>query len=227
MAETVIGLVEDRDTAQRVRGELAEVGCSERTIAILGKEAADNLVQELVERGYADDLARRYTDAVTHGGILVMAEADDADRALEVLNRFHKSPEELIAREGERVEEETERVQAAEEELRVGKEQTTTGKRVVTHVSEQEVEKPVTLREEEIEVERRREDRRLSPEEANQAFQERTVEVSAVREQPVVAKEAHVTEEVTLRKQASERQETVRDTVRRSEVAVEDTKKKK
>ena len=182
MTESVIGLVEDHKTAQQVRGELAKLGCADRTIAIFGEEDADNVVQELTERGHEEDLARQYREAVRHGGIVVAAEAKEVDRALEVMNRFHKSPEELI----ERRQQETARGQSVEEELRVGKEQTSTGKRLVTEVSEQKVEKPVTLREEEIEVERNQQGRRLSPEEADRAFQEGTVEVTAVREQPVV-----------------------------------------
>jgi hypothetical protein len=84
----------------------------------------------------------------------------------------------------------------------------------VSSVSEREVEKPVTLREEEVEVERRGEDRRLSPGEADRAFQEETVEVTATSERPVVSKEARVTGEVALRKQTGEREEVVRDTLR-------------
>ena len=222
MTESVIGLVEDHKTAQQVRGELAKLGCADRTIAIFGEEDADNVVQELTQRGHKEDVARRYSQAVRHGGIIVTAEAKDVDRALEILNRFHKSPEELIKGH----QQETARGQSVEEELRVGKKQAATGKRLVTEVSEHEVEKPVRLREEEVEVERNQAERRLGPEEADRAFQEGTVEVTAVREQPVVSKEARVTEEVTLRKQANERQETVRDTIRRSEVKVEDNKKK-
>jgi stress response protein YsnF len=45
--------------------------------------------------------------------------------------------------------------------------------------------------------------------------------VTTTSERPVVSKEARVTEEVALRKQAGERQETVRETVRRSDVEVE------
>jgi hypothetical protein len=91
-------------------------------------------------------------------------------------------------------------------------------------VTEREVAKPVTLREEEGEVERRRQDRRLGPGEADRAFREETVEVSATSERPVVSKEARVTGEVALRKRCGERQETVRDTVRRKDVEVETVK---
>jgi len=47
------------------------------------------------------------------------------------------------------------------------------------------------------------------------------VELTATSERPVVSKEARVTGEVALRKRATERQEVVRDTVRRKDVDVE------
>ena len=165
--------------------------------------------------------ARLYAEAVGRGGVMVAAEAEDADKALAVMDRFDvKEPEELLERGAEQVE----RAQSIEEELRVGKEQTTSGKRLVSSVSEREVEKPVTLREEEVEVERRREDRHLSPGEADRAFQEETAEMTATSERPVISKEARVTGEVGLRKQTGERQEVVRDTIRRKDVEVETVK---
>ena len=151
------------------------------------------------------------------GGIVVAAEAEKADKALAVMNRFElKAPEALLGG-GETVE----RAQSIEEELRVGKQQVTGGKRLVTSITEREVEKPVTLHEEEIKVERSREDHRLRPAEADQAFREETVELTATSERPVVSKEARVTGEVALRKRAVERREVVRDTVRRQDVDVE------
>jgi stress response protein YsnF len=53
-------------------------------------------------------------------------------------------------------------------------------------------------------------------------FRERTIEVSATAEEAVVAKEARVKEEVVVRKEAEERTEIVSDTVRRTEVEVDD-----
>src|SRR5918993_1020059 len=221
MTAFTIGLFGSREAAQRVRGALVEAGCDEGSVAIFGKEAGDGLVQELVERGVEAQRARLYAEAVGRGGVLVAAEAEDTDTVLAVMKRFdEKEPEELLERGAEQVE----RAQSIEEELRVGKEQTTAGKRLVSSVSEREVEKPVTLREEEVEVERRGGDRRLSPGEADRAFREETVEVTATSERPVISKEARVTGEVALRKRAGERQETVRDTLRRKDVEVETIK---
>ena len=55
------------------------------------------------------------------------------------------------------------------------------------------------------------------------AFRERTVEVRETIEEPVVSKRARVVEEVVVRKQATEHDETVRDTVRETEVNVDRT----
>jgi stress response protein YsnF len=221
MTGIAIGLVESREAAQRVRGALVEAGCDEGSVAIFGQEAAQGLAQDLVGRGFEAERAHLYAEAVGRGGVLVAAEAEDADAASAVMDRFDlKAPEELLKRGADQVE----RAQSIEEELRVGKEQTTGGKRLVASVNEREVEKPVTLREEEVEVERGREDRRLSPGEADRAFREETVEVTATSERPVVSKEARVTGEVALRKQAGEREEVVRDTLRRKDVEVETIK---
>ncbi len=54
------------------------------------------------------------------------------------------------------------------------------------------------------------------------AFRERVIEAEEHAEEAVVAKEARVREELVVRKEAGERTETVRDTVRRTEVEVED-----
>jgi stress response protein YsnF len=94
--------------------------------------------------------------------------------------------------------------------------------RVTTSVSETPVEETVTLREEQVEAKRRPADRKLSPEEAEAAFENKTVEMLGTSEQAAVRKEARVVGEVALGKQVEEREETVKDTVRRSEVEVEE-----
>ncbi|HEX8384773.1 MAG TPA: DUF2382 domain-containing protein, partial [Rubricoccaceae bacterium] len=66
-------------------------------------------------------------------------------------------------------------------------------------------------------------DRELTPAEADAAFEERTVEVVAHAEEPVVQKTAHVTGEVTVGLETTERQETVGGTVRSTHVEVDET----
>ena len=57
---------------------------------------------------------------------------------------------------------------------------------------------------------------------AEAAFVDRTIEATETAEEAVVSKEARVTEEISLEKAVDTRTETVRDTVRRTEVEVED-----
>ena len=111
-----------------------------------------------------------------------------------------------------------------EEQLRVGKREVGRGTvRVRSYVVEQPVEEQVRLREERVDVERRPVDRPADIAAGTaEPFRERTIEVAATAEEAVVGKEARVKEEVVVRKDAEERTATVSDTVRRTEVEVND-----
>ena len=112
-------------------------------------------------------------------------------------------------------------IQAAEEQLAVGKREVGRGSvRVRSYVTERPVEEQVELRQERVTLERRPVDRELAPGDA--AFQERTIEAVERGEEAVVSKTARVTEEIGLRKDVERETETVRDTVRKQEVEVED-----
>jgi uncharacterized protein (TIGR02271 family) len=109
-----------------------------------------------------------------------------------------------------------------EEQVRVGKRDVERGRvRVRSYVVETPVSEQVTLREEHVEVQRRAVDRPLGA--VDDAFREQVIEATESREEAVVAKEARVVEEVTIRKDAAEHIETVQDTVRRTEVEIDDT----
>ena len=113
-------------------------------------------------------------------------------------------------------------IPVVEEQLQVGKQVVQTGGvRVHTRVTQKPVEADVRLREEHVNVERRAVDRPLS--DADQPFQERSFEVTETGERAVVAKNARVVEEVVVNKTARERTEKVHDTVRRTDVQVEQT----
>jgi uncharacterized protein (TIGR02271 family) len=108
-----------------------------------------------------------------------------------------------------------------EEQLQVGKREVERGgARVHTRVVETPVQENVQLREEHVTVERHAVDRPVTNADAT-AFQEGVIEVRETAEEAVVAKQARVVEEVVVGKEATERTETVRDTVRRTEVEVE------
>jgi uncharacterized protein (TIGR02271 family) len=111
-----------------------------------------------------------------------------------------------------------------EEQLRVGKREVGRGTvRVRSYVVEQPVQEQVHLREERVRVERRPVDRPADMAEASaEPFRERTIEVTATAEEAVVGKDARVKEEIVVSKDAEERTETVSDTVRRTEVEIDD-----
>ena len=112
-------------------------------------------------------------------------------------------------------------VQVAEEELRVGKRDVGRGSvRVRSYVTERPVEEQVELRQERVTIERRPVDRAVAPGDA--AFTERTIEAVERGEEAVVSKTARVTEEIGLRTDVEQETETVRDTVRKQNVEVED-----
>jgi uncharacterized protein (TIGR02271 family) len=108
-----------------------------------------------------------------------------------------------------------------EEELQIGKREVQRGKvRVHTRVTERPVEEQVRLREEHVHVERRPVDREATDADFAQ-MREGDVTMTERAEEAVVAKRARVVEEVVVGKEATERTETVRETVRRTDVEVD------
>jgi uncharacterized protein (TIGR02271 family) len=113
------------------------------------------------------------------------------------------------------------RAEVVEEEIAIGKRQVEGGRvRVRTYVTERPVEKDVTLHEEHVHVERRAVDRPATPGDLTSTGEEEIV-VTERREEPVVQKRARVVEEIVVSKEEQDRTETVRDTVRRKDVRVE------
>ena len=109
-----------------------------------------------------------------------------------------------------------------EEEMQVGKRTVETGgMRLRSRIVERPVEEDLRLKEERVYVKRNAVNRAATDADLN-TFKEGEIEMHEHSEVPVVSKEARVVEEVTLNKETNERNETVRDTVRKTEVDVED-----
>ena len=96
------------------------------------------------------------------------------------------------------------------------------GARVRSYVTEIPVHEQVRLRDEKINVQRRAVDRPLT--DADDAFRERTINVTATGEEAVVGKTARVVEEVVVSKTAGSHVEEIDDTVRRTEVEIDEDK---
>lgn len=197
------------------------------------ESAPDMLAAALVRMGIPRDEAIRYVDGVRQGYTLETVSIDDAraPEALRIMQAhampadFERGEAQTLRGQGLRGEvggvgERT--VPIAEEELDVGKREVALGGvRVQTRVKEKPVEEKVELREERVDVQRRAVDR--AAEEGDELFQERSIELTANAERPVVTKRARVIEEIVLKKDVGHRTETIRENVRRTEADVQRT----
>ena len=107
-----------------------------------------------------------------------------------------------------------------EEELAIGKREVAKGGvRVHTRVASVPAEESVQLRMERATIERVKVDRPVAA--GADLFKERTFEVLEMAEEAVVQKRARVKEEVRIGKRIAERTETVRETLRKTDIEVE------
>jgi uncharacterized protein (TIGR02271 family) len=232
MAKTVIGLFDDRRDAQTIVQALGDDGFRREDIRTLTRPEEAS-VGTLSVHGVPEAEAQAYADAVRRGGALVLVDAADdrADRAVAIMERAPAGDREARTgadtarargRAGTREVETGEvKVPIVEEELQVGTRQVPRGGvRLYTRVTERPVEETVRLRDETVHVERHPVDRPATEADVA-AAKEGTIEVTETDEEAVVRKQARVVEEVVVGKAQEERTETVRDTVRRTEVEVE------
>ena len=120
---------------------------------------------------------------------------------------------------------EEQQIPIVEEELRVGKREVNRGgARVRSYVREVPVHEQVSLREEHVSVERRPVDQKIAAADLNSGdlLRDRTIEMTETAEEAVVAKEARVREELVVKKTAEQHVEQIDDTVRRTEVEVDE-----
>jgi len=112
-------------------------------------------------------------------------------------------------------------VPVIEEEIRVGKREVEKGGvRVETKITEKPIQEQVHLREEHVRVERHPVDRAVTNADVAN-LRDRTIEMHEKAEEVVIAKTPRVVEEVVIGKEVGSRTETVRDTVKRTDVKVE------
>ena len=109
-------------------------------------------------------------------------------------------------------------IQLSEETLAVGKRVVNRGTtRIRRFVVEMPVEEQVRLRDERVTIERHPVTDSRS---ATDSFSDKVIEVTESAEEAVVSKTARVREEIGIKKEVTDRTETVRDTVRREDVEI-------
>jgi len=225
-------------------------GESASTSGTYNRDDHKGFFESLADLFFPEEDRYTYAEAITRGSIMVTASVNDSDaeRAEDILERYGnvniedserswraegwtgyagstpgqktavggatRGAARSLEREGE------EAIPIVEENLRVGKREVRRGRvKVRSYVIETPVTEQVNLRKETVEVERRPVNRALNA--GEDPFRERTIEAEAVSEEAVIAKEARVTGEVVVKKGVEQRTETVSDTVRSTEVEVD------
>jgi stress response protein YsnF len=108
-----------------------------------------------------------------------------------------------------------------EENVEIGKrKEETGGARVHKSIEEHEVKENIHLREEHVDVNREKVDRKATDKDL-ETFKEGETEFRETKEVPVVNKEARVVEEVNINKEISEDEKTIRETERKTKVDTE------
>lgn len=247
----IVAIFETYKRALAARDRLAEEGIPASEMTILDRDAETGTETETNEGVWAsirrlfvpDDDRHGYAEGIDrgHAVLTVRPSSGEPERIASILESFEPIDFDArmdewrdtgwsgrsayadtgVAGPGAHPSGSDEVIPVVEEQVRVGKRSVERGGvRVRSYVVERPIEEDVQLREEHVDVERRPVDR--SAEVPGDAFRERTIEATAYGEEPVVQKDARVVEEVTLRKQQSERTERVSDKARKQEVEVED-----
>ena len=247
MTKTIVAMFESRTKAEGAAEFLLREGFDRDQIDIRSEPWAEVSRERAGEPGswwdwlfgQSDD-GSYYSDGLKRGGavLAVTADEEDAERAQDLLEAQGVEVEESADRPAEEPAaaaptiaslaetqpgaDEREVIPVVEERLKVGKRAVGRGDvRVYSRVTEQPVEEQVHLREERVRVERTPVDRPVSA--ADEAFRDRSIELTESAEEVVVAKEARVVEEIRIDKDVVDRTETVSDALRRTDVEVERT----
>jgi uncharacterized protein (TIGR02271 family) len=246
---TITALYESPQEAQRVRQELATAGVTrvdvhEQSTSQGGSTSSGGggLVSGLKQMFGGHQDSHAYEEGLRRGHTLLTAQVDDdrADDVFQILERSNAvdidAAQESWRGSGwtggattaqtggvstglEQGREEV--IPIVQEELRVGKREVERGGlRARSYVVETPVHEQVTLRQEHVDVERRAVDRPVT--DAESLLQERSFEMTERSEEAVVAKDAVIREEVVIRKDSEQRTETIEDTVRHTEVDIDD-----
>lgn len=231
--KTVIALFDDREEAMNAYHTLGSEGFAKADLDILTNDDQEDVPKLANLRSYvpAPDVDV-YLEGVRLGGTIITANVAESSvsRAAEILSGFNMvNIKERVGQyqgtagvftlsdpaQDENV------IEVIEEELEVGKEEIERGRmRIYSVVTERQVETEVGLRDETIKVKRRPVNRAVSinPD----LFKEKSFEMIEVDEIAKVSKTARVVEEVSLGKEVVEKIETIKETLRRQDVEIEE-----
>lgn len=238
-----ICLFHSTDHAEAALNALEKAGFNRSAITSTWKNESGttsdsyDYTEELTRVGVPTRDLSHLKDGLAKGGVVISLEAAE-NRSDEIEKIFHRYSAEKIdetdldtasaapfiappVRNESVLAAEGTVVPVVEEDLLVGKREVDRGGvRVFRRVVEEPVSEDISLHEEHVVVERRPVDRAVTNADLRAADQ--TIELVETDEVPVVSKVSRVVEEVRVGVVESDRTETVRDTVRHTEVEVED-----
>lgn len=230
---TLISLFHTQEHATKAMNDLRTAGVPSQYIQTIGGElsrssAPEQSLATLMALNLPAKDLQVLSDGLKAGGTLIVVRASE-EFAGKVESIFEHQNAEKI---DERATTSQPRSAAAEvsggtvipvveEELVVGKQTVQRGGvRVFTHIVETPVEEQVVLREEHATFERHAVNRPISEAEMN-SLQNQSIEVREMGEEAVVGKTARVVEEVRVGKESTERTQQIKDTVRKTQVEVD------
>ena len=233
---TVLCLFHTREHAQEALADLQRSQIPADSISVVGGQSgsssgAGQSVSALQQLGLPERDLRLLSEGLNAGGTVIVVSGPEAytDTAEDIFGRHRAAQvdEKVIADDTARpavaaVDTGADTVvPIVEEELLVGKRQVQWGGvRVYSRVVEKPVEETVVLEEERAVIDRHPVNRPVTEADLEK-MRIQSVEITETVEVPVVEKSARVVEEVLVSKEATERTERVTDTVRRTEVEVE------
>jgi uncharacterized protein (TIGR02271 family) len=223
---TLVCLFHHQNQAQAAVEDLLKAGLPEASVSRYGGNGTEDSADPsfLSTLGVPERDEKHLYEGVRNGGSLVAVRAESA-HVSKVEDIFGKHRAEQIdeadvehspvASAAETV------IPVVEEELVVGKRTVDQGGvRVYRRIVEIPVEESVNLREERISIDRELVDRPAT--DADAAFIPRTIELTETAEEVVVGKSARVVEEVLVGKDVSSHTEHIQDTVRHTEIEIEE-----
>lgn len=231
---TLVSLFHTQAEASKALNDLKSAGVPVQSIQSLGgNETATSAPEPSLATLQTLNLPPKdmqvLSDGLKNGGTLIVVRADDAiaDKAENVFERHTRKIDETTTAQ------QTRPVAASaaaagnvvipviEEQVVVGKRKVDRGGvRVFSRMVETPVEEQVSLREEHATIERHAVNRPISTTELD-TLQNQSIEVREMAEEAVVGKTARVVEEVHLGQESSERSQTIKDTVRKTQVEVD------
>lgn len=250
MKQTVIGIYDNRDKAKQAEQDLLRSGFDKNQVDLSSADTNKEVKDSDRHSSFFGSLfgdnkeeARRHSEVAQRGTVVTVhtQSMNDAERAAAILDKFGTidvNDEKFARRSGAETAtgKTTDRtsdigrntgdknIPIIEENLEIGKREVETGgARLRSRIVERPVEEHMRLREEHISIDRQPANRPASDADLRN-FKEGTIDAVEHAEVPVVNKQARVVEEVNIHKDVRQHDETIRDSVRKTEVDIDRVK---